>query len=175
MIQQKFAPGSLCRTKQIAGYTFSDNRYRTSRFKGSLIIRFPIDKRKVKNLPVSIIRLLHIYTDGRCTRHGSRSSYGSNTINGYCFGSCKRLETCLGCLYTHRSVTGTSSPFFIGNTHKAYMQKTVAVALRRERGYFHLLNHHHQHYEKDGKCRTQYADETDDGLLAQLCQCLFEI
>jgi hypothetical protein len=45
------------------------------------------------------------------------------------------------------------------------VQEAVAVAFRCKRCHFDLLHHHHQHDEKDGKCRTGYADSTDYRLL----------
>lgn len=55
------------------------------------------------------------------------------------------------------------------------MQKAVAVAFGSEGHHLHLLQHHHQHNEKDGKCRACYADGTDDGLLTKLRQRLCKI
>ena len=53
------------------------------------------------------------------------------------------LETLACRLESHRTVTATTTPILIRNTHVVDMQKTVTVALRSKRRHLHLLHHHH--------------------------------
>ena len=55
------------------------------------------------------------------------------------------------------------------------MQEPVAVAFGSKRSGLHLLHHHHEHNQEDGKCRPDDAHRTDDRVLAQLRQGLCDV
>ena len=126
-------------------------------------------------MPESIIRLQQVDTCAGLSRQIYRRRNYHAGVDSHSFGCFQGLETLACRLESHRTVTATTTPILIRNTHIVDMQKTVTVALRSKRRHLHLLHHHHQHNEEDGKCRTGYADSTYQRLLPKLCPGLSKI
>ena len=128
MVQEELTTDSIRRLKQSACYAFGNHCYRLSGIECSPIIGFSGNEREIEHMPESIIRLQQVDTCAGLSRQVYRRRNYHASVDSHSFGCFQGLETLACRLESHRTVTATTTPILIRNTHIVDMQKTVSGA-----------------------------------------------